>query len=495
MHKKNLVFVISLILSLSAAIAALLFNNKFEEISNYLFSSITSNFAWLYLLVMLFFVVFVFAIAFSRYGNIVLGKDNDVPDFSTFSWLAMLFCAGMGVALVFWGVSEPLSHYILPPVGIESCSPESAEFAMKASFLHWGVHAWADYAVIGLSMAYMQFRKGKNGLISCTLEPLYGEKNAKGIIGVIVDSLACFATISGVVTTLGLGVLQIAEGLETVIGIPNNIRTQIIVICILVIIFVVSAITGIDKGVKILSKANICIALFVLIGAFIVGPKVEILNNLVNGIGNYINDFFKDSLSINPYNDISWISSWDVFYWAWGIAWAPFCGAFIARISKGRTIREFIFGVVFVPVIISIIWFAIFGTLGLHLGSDGLISLEAMKEIAAKPESGIFVVLSYYPLGKVFSVISIFLLMIFFITSADSATYTLSSFSAGGKLNPPNTKKLIWGIVNALLAIGLLLSGGLHTLQTISIVAAFPFIFVMIAECISMIKSLRHEKY
>ncbi len=494
MKKINSVYLVSLALTLVIAFVALSFKEIFMTVSNALFSVISDNFAWLYLLVMLLFVVFVFGLAFSKYGKIRLGKDDDKPEYSTFDWFAMLFCAGMGVGLVFWGVSEPISHYITPAAGIESMSPESAEFAMKASFMHWGVHAWACYAVIGLPMAYMQFRKGKVGLVSVALEPLYGEKNSKGFWGKMVDILASFATIAGIVTSLGLGVLQIGSSFETIFGIPNTVVTQIVLILIVTTIFVLSATSGISKGVKFLSNINVYIALLLMTGLFIVGPKVEILNNLVNGIGNYFADFIRDSFALNPYSDTSWTVGWKVFYWAWWIAWAPFSGAFIARISKGRTIREFVFGVVFAPMLAAMVWFAIFGTLGLHLAESGSLTPEVMAGIAAQPESGVFVVLSQYPLGGLFSVIASVLLMIFFITSADSGTFVLASFSSGGELEPPNGRKIVWGVIQSVLAIALLLVGGLKPLQTLSIVAAFPFVFIMIAICIALVKDLSKEK-
>lgn len=492
--KKNGVFIISLAISLIIAFFTLFFRKEFSIISTILFIGISNNFSWLYLLAMLIFVVFVFIISFSKYGKIKLGKDDDKPEYSTFSWFAMLFCAGMGVGFVFWGVSEPLAHYVAPTSGIKGISAASAEFAIKSSFMHWGVHAWACYAVIALPLAYMQFRKGKPGLISSVLIPLYGENNFNGFLGKGVDILASFATVAGIVTSLGLGILQIGKGLEALLGIPNKVSTQVIIILVVTIIFIISAISGIGKGVKLLSNINICIAIIIMLTLFLVGPKVEILNNLVTGIGNYITDFMCDSLALSPYTDNSWTVEWKVFYWAWWIAWAPFSGTFIARISKGRTIREFIIGVVFIPTLAAIVWFSIFGTLGLHLAQNGVLSQKVINDIIINPETGIFQIFLYYPLGQSISIVACILLLCFFITSADSGTFVLASFSSDGALNPPNLKKIIWGITQAILAIALLLAGGLKPLQTISIVAAFPFVFVMLAACIALIKGLRTEE-
>lgn len=492
--KYNLVFIISLLVSLGVTLFAICFNKQFSDYSNVLFSGITENFAGIYLFVMFIFVIFVLTIACTKYGKLRLGPDDSKPEYSTFSWFAMLFCAGMGVGLVFWGISEPVSHYINPMAGIEAGTVEAAEFAMKASFMHWGIHPWANYAVVGLSLAYFQFRKGSPGLMSSTLEGLVGRKKTEGWIGKIADILASFASVAGIVTSLGLGVLQINSGLNIMFGLPNTLTVQIIIIVIVTAIFMWSAISGIDKGVKNLSNFNIFLALILMVSTFIVGPKIEILNNLVNGIGAYIGNFFQDSLAISPYGDASWIKAWRVFYWAWWIAWAPFVGIFIARISKGRTIREFVLGVVGAPTLASLVWFAIFGTLGLHLGTNKIMSMEELQQVAAVPESGLFTVLNHYPLGVILSLIVIFLLCTFFITSADSGTFVLAMLSSEGNMNPPIFKRVVWGMVQSGLAIGLLIVGGLKPLQTISIVAAFPFMFIMIGSCISLVKTLSREK-
>ncbi len=490
----NPVFIISLIISLGLTFFAIGFNQQFSRLSNTLFSGITENFAWMYLIVMFMFVLFVLGIACSKYGRLRLGSDDSRPEYSTFSWFAMLFCAGMGVGLVFWGISEPISHYINPMTGVEAGSAEAAEFAIRASFMHWGIHPWANYAVVGLALAYFQFRKGRPGLMSSTLEGVIGEKGLKGWIGKTADILASFASVAGIVTSLGLGVLQINSGLNIMFGLPDTLMVQIIIIAIVTTIFMWSAISGINKGVKRLSDFNVFLAAILMVAAIIVGPKVEILNNLVNGIGGYMGTFFRDSLAIPVYGDASWVKAWRVFYWAWWIAWAPFVGIFIARISKGRTIREFVLGVVVAPTLASVMWFAIFGSMGLHLGTKGMLSADELQQVAAVPESGLFTVLSNYPLGSTLSLVVIVLLCTFFITSADSGTFVLAMLSSDGEMNPPCVKKVIWGLVQSGLAIGLLIAGGLKPLQTVSIVAAFPFMFIMIGACVSLIRELKKEK-
>ncbi|MDR1018094.1 MAG: BCCT family transporter [Lachnospiraceae bacterium] len=489
----NHVFIISLILTLAIAFWAIFGKTSFGIVSNAVFNFLSVDFGWLYLLIMFVFVVFVIVLAISKYGSIKLGDDDSVPEYKTSSWFAMLFGCGMGVGLVFWGISEPISHYIAPMAGIKAGSAEAAQFAMKSSFMHWGIQPWANYAIIGLALAYFTFRKKKKGLISSIFEPLIGEKKVNGFWGKLIDVLAVFATVAGVVTSLGLGVLQINSGLKYMFGVPTTLLIQIIIIGVISVIVIWSAVSGIDKGIKLISDANLYIAIGLMILVFLVGPKVDVINNFVNGFGQYLGTFIQDSLGINTYSDLSWLRNWRIFYWAWWIAWAPFVGVFIARISKGRTIREFIAGVVIAPTLGSLLWFAIFGTLGINLGSKGILSTKALQAVVAKPETGLFVVMQKYPFGMILSVVALVLLCTFFITSANSGTFVLSMLSSNGNLNPPNNKKILWGIVQAVLAIGLLVAGGLKPLQIISIAAAFPFIFIMLFAMVSLVKSLKGE--
>ncbi len=491
--KSNSVYIISLIITAVIAVWSIFFKDSFTSLSDKIFSILTVDFGWSYLVSMTAFVGFCIFIAFSKYGKIKLGPDDSKPEYNTISWFAMLFGAGMGVGLVFWGVAEPLSHFIAP-MGLEPGTAEAANFAMKTSFMHWGIHPWANYCIIGLALAYFQFRKGKPGPISSIFEPLIGEKGVKGPIGKTIDILAIFATVAGVTTSLGLGVLQINSGINYLFGIPETLLIQIIIIVIFSVIYIWSAVAGIEKGIKIVSDINLYLAFGLMVVAVIIGPNLNMINSFVNGLGQYMGNFVSDSLYTNTYGDNSWVNAWRIFYWAWWIAWAPFVGAFIARISKGRTIKEFIFGVVLAPAIGSMIWFAIFGSLGINLGIEGTLSTEVMTKIVSSPETALFIVMENYPLGKILSIISMILVCTFFVTSANSGTFVLSMLSTEGNLNPPNSKKVVWGVVQSLLAIGLLIAGGLKPLQTISIVAAFPFIFIMIFACVSLIKALKKEK-
>ena len=492
--EKQTVFYLSLIITAAIAIWALVGKESFTKVSDFVFNFFTQEFGWLYLIAMFGFVAFVVVLAFSKWGNIRLGPDDSKPEYNTVSWFAMLFGAGMGVGLVFWGISEPLSHYIAPISGIEPASPAAADFAIRSSFMHWGIHPWANYAIIGLALAYFQFRKNKPGLISTILEPVMGTKKPHTGLRHLVDILAVFATVAGVVTSLGLGVLQINSGLNYLFGIPSTLFVQIVIIAIISVIYIWSAVSGIEKGIKLVSDANLYIALGLMLVAVLIGPKIEIINNFVNGVGQYIGNFIQDSLSISSYGDSSWVQKWRVFYWSWWIAWAPFVGIFIARISKGRTIREFIAGVVLAPTLGSLIWFAIFGTLGIHLGATGQLLTSEMEEVVNTPEVGLFVVMQKYPFSIVLCIVAIVLLCTFFITSANSGTFVLSMLTSNGNLNPPNGKKILWGVLQSILAVGLLIAGGLNPLQSISIAAAFPFIFIMLLTCISMVKALKQEK-
>ena len=489
--ENNKVFYISLLLSIMVVFWGIIASENFQSIASSIMKFLTEYFGWAYLLSMLIFVIFALFLAFSRFGKIKLGPDNSTPEYSTLSWFAMLFGAGMGIGLVFWGVAEPLAHFTNPPYGTAG-SPEAANFAMKSVFMHWGFHPWANYSILGLALAYFQFRKNKPALVSSVFIPIIGEERAKGSIGKLIDILAIFATVGGVATSLGLGTLQINSGLNFLFNIPKNYKVQLIIILIVTVIYILTAVSGVEKGIKLISDINLYVAFGLLLLCILIGPKIQIINSLVNGLGEYVQNFIQDSLKISSYGDNGWLGSWRIFYWAWWIAWAPFVGTFIARISKGRTIKEFIMGVIVAPSLASFVWFSVFGSMGLNLSNK--LSIDVLKSIAAEPDTALFVVLSNYKFGAIISIVAVFLLCTFFITSANSATFVLGMLSSNGNLNPSNKRKILWGIVQALFAVALLLSGGLGALQTASIAVAFPFIFVMILACVSIIKALKEEK-
>lgn len=488
-NKPSSVFIISLIVTILVAAWGILSPQSMGNSASTAFNWLTLNFSWFYLAIMFAFIVFVLALAFSKYGVVRLGPDDSKPEHTTLSWFAMLFSAGMGVGLVFWGAAEPLTHFLGPnPIyGLTPGSPEAGEFALFASFMHWGLHPWAAYAVVALPMAYMQFRKNKPALVSSALIPLIGDEGAKGPIGKLVDILAIFATVAGIGTSLGLGAMQINSGLNYLFDVPQNDFTILIIIIVATVLYVGTALIGIDKGISLIADINIYIAGGIMAVLFVLGPTRNILEMLVSTIGQYIYRIIPDSMALSAWGDNSWIYGWRVFYWAWWIAWAPFSGAFIARISKGRTIREFVAGVTVVPALGSFIWFAIFGTIGINQGA------EFAAKATEVTESAIFHVLETVPFGNVLSVVIIILVFTFFVTSANSGTYALGMMSEGGTLNPSKKALGLWGVLMAVVAYGLMLAGGLEVLQTASIVAAFPFAFVMIFLMIAFVKALKEE--
>jgi glycine betaine transporter len=488
--KDNTVFYVSLVLSGIVVLWGIIAKESFANFANFLLDYLTTNFGWAYLVSMFIFVIFALGLAFSKYGNIKLGPDDSKPEYSTTSWFGMLFGAGMGIGLVFWGVAEPISHFV-SPVGADPGSMEAANFAMRSSFMHWGFHPWANYSIIGLALAYFQFRKNKPGMISSIFLPLIGEKGVNGPLGKLIDILAVFATVAGVATSLGLGTLQINSGLNFLFNLPETTVIQIAIILIITVLYIGTAVSGIDKGIKVLGDINLVLAFGLLLLTFILGPTLKIINSITNGFGQYMNNFISSSLHVEPFGDNGWLKGWTIFYWAWWIAWAPFVGTFIARISKGRTIREFIFGVMFAPALVSMVWFAVFGATGINLVDK--IGVEGLSLAANNPATALFQVFSYYPLSKVLSIITVVLLGTFFITSANSATFVLGMFSSHGDLNPTTSKQVIWGVIQSLFATALLIAGGLGALQTASVAAAFPFIFIMLFAMVSLVKALKEE--
>ncbi|WP_281699849.1 BCCT family transporter [Cetobacterium somerae] len=461
----------------------------FEKATTNLLDSIITNFGFLYLIIVLVIALVCLFLCCSSYGNIKLGKDNSKPEYSNLSWFSMLFSAGMGVGLVFFGVAEPMTHYAYPIGGIDGGTKEAIDFAFKTSFFHWGIHPWAIYSFLALAMAYFQFRKGEKGLISSLFSPILKGKSYEKKVKTIIDIIAILATITGVATTLGLGALQINSGLNYLFNIPNSILSQIVIITIVTVIFIASALGSLDKGIKILSNINVLISVVLLLMVIILGPTISIFNVFSENLGNYLNNFLKISLKTNSFGDNKWMSAWTIFYWSNWVAWTPFVGTFIARISKGRTIREFVIGVVIIPSIVSFIWFSAFGTLGITLGK------EFVTVAVENTETALFLVFGQYRFGALMSGIAILLLGSFFITSADSATYVLGMMSSDGDLNPPSYKKLIWGITQSLLAIALIFAGGLNMLKTASIIIAFPLLILFPIMIFTMFYSLKRDMY
>ncbi|WP_207494466.1 glycine betaine uptake BCCT transporter [Aridibaculum aurantiacum] len=485
-----MVFKVAISIVLLFVLWGLVSPSGLAESSGNLLSIITEKFGWFYLLSTFSFLVFSIVLAFSKYGSIRLGADTDRPQYTNRSWFAMLFSAGMGIGLVFWGVAEPINHYIAPPQDAIPQTPHAARLAMRYSFFHWGLHAWAIYTVIGLAIAYFTFRKGKSGLISSTFYPLLGDK-VEGPIGKTIDILAIIATIFGVATSLGLGTLQINGGLNHLTNLPNNFSSQLTIIVIVTILYLLSATTGLDKGIKILSNVNLLMAVSLLVFVLFAGPTAFLFDVFTTTLGSYIQNLVQMSLTLSPFSAGSWIKDWTLFYWAWWIAWAPFVGMFIARVSRGRTIKEFVLGVLLVPSLFGFVWFAVFGGTGLHLElfRNGNITEAVQTDVT----SALFTTLQQLPIGAILSGIATLLIITFFITSADSATFVLGMLSSKGVQNPTVKVKVVWGLMQSTIAAVLLLSGGLQGLQTASIVAAAPFAIIMCLMCYSLYCSLQEE--
>lgn len=462
-----------------------------EMIFSWLLSAFCSDFGWFYLLSVVFFIGFLIYLALSRYGSIVLGKDGDKPEHSTFSWFFMLFAAGMGIGLVFWSVAEPMSHYITPPYG-EGGTAESAVLAMQYSFMHWGLHPWACYIVIGLPLAYFQFRKGTPALLSQCVAPIIGEKRACGVLGSIIDVLAVFATVFGVATSLGLGAMQINSGLNYVFGIPYCEPVLFGIIAVATALFITSSVSGIDKGIKILSDTNMAIMAILLVFVFFSGSMLFVMNFMVESFGQYISNLISASFWTDSFGQSDgWLNGWTIFYWAWWISWGPFVGGFIARISKGRTIREFVVGALICPTVLSVIFMSIMGGNAIHMDMNGVTTIaDAMSENISY---ALFALLAEFPLAKVTSLVAVILICIFFITSADSSTFVCAMMTAKGVQNPPNSLKIFWGLSEGVVAAVLLFVGGLTALQSAAIVSAFPMIFVSFLMIAALLRTLKAD--
>ncbi|ASN04816.1 BCCT family transporter [Virgibacillus necropolis] len=487
---KNPVFFISVIIVTFLVIFGAIWPENFKVGAEALFGFTTINFGWFYLLAVFIFVLFLFGISITKYGKIRLGPANSRPEYPFFTWIGMLFSAGFGAGLVFWGVAEPMSHFFATPFpGLEGQTEEAARVAMGYAFFHWGVSQWSVFAIVGLVIAFLQFKKSKKGLISTSIKPVIGKNKS---VATTIDSLAVIATVMGVATSLGLGILQMTGGLKTVFGVPDSLWVQISIAGVMLLTYLLSSSTGLNKGIKYLSNLNLGLCLLLLVFVFFTGPTVFILNTFVLGLGDYFTNFVQYSLRLSPYTGGTWVREWTIFYWAWAIAWSPFVGAFVARVSKGRSIREFVFGVLIVPPAIACLWIAAFG--GTALFSDlnnGTAIAEAVnKDLAV----ALFQTFGGLPLTDIMSVLAIFLIFTFLVTSADSATYILGSMTSRGSLNPGLTGKIIWGILITAIAVVLIIAGGLSALQTASLVSALPFTVILILMLISFVRMLKVEQ-
>ncbi|MFU8946461.1 BCCT family transporter [Mycetocola zhadangensis] len=477
---------------------AIIFPDAAESLFAGIQAGIVSNFNWYYVLIAAFFVIFSLWVGFSRFGDIKLGKDDDEPEFSLGSWFSLLFAAGMGIGLVFYGVGEPLSHFANPRPGVEGTPSQLAQQALSQTYLHWGVHAWAIYVVVGLALAYAIHRRGRPVSMRWTLEPLLG-KRVRGGWGNLIDVVALVGTLFGVATSLGLGVVQISAGLESAGIIEASEFVNIILILIITGAVLLSVLSGVAKGMKWLSNINLVLAAMIVVFILIVGPSQFLLRDFVQSIGAYLQSFIGLSFNTGAFSGEAgetWQAAWTTFYWGWWISWAPFVGIFIARISRGRTVRQFVAGVLLVPTLITFLWFSVLGGSALYSelnGPGGLIG----KDGSVNVEGALFAMLNQLPAGTALTIGAITLIAVFFVTSADSGALVMSMIGSGGQVEPKRWIRAFFACVTSALAIALLLAGGLQALQTAAIIIALPFSVIMLLMCwaTSIAFSREHQAY
>ena len=483
-------------------IAFIIFGAFFNELANEVFGQakafISVRFGWFFIVVVNLALLMSIYLIFSKYGDIRLGYQTEEPEYNLLSWIGMLFSAGIGIGLLYWGTAEPLQHFMAPPIG-EPETVAAAKQAMNISFLHYGLHVWAIYGMVALSLAYFHYRRGLPLAIRSTLYPLIGKK-IYGPWGHTVDTLAVFGTMFGVVTTLGLGVLQINAGLETLFGIPNTITVQIILIVLITMLASLSLLMGLDKGIKRLSDINIFLTIVLLSFVIFLGPTQFIINSFVENIGNYIHQVIPLGLWTESYvGEENWQSSWTIFYWAWWISWSPFVGVFIARISRGRTIREFILGVLLIPITILFLWFTAFGGSAVHMelmaaADPSLASPGLVEAVKADYGSAIFKLMEFYPFAKAATLLIIVMIVLWFVTSSDSASFVIDMLTSGGDANPPKIQRLFWAGTEGVIAAVLLAAGGLGALQAASIVSGFPFAIVILVMLYALLRGLSRDR-
>lgn len=490
MKNKKSVFYISLILSLMLISTGIFIPEKLESFSSGSLGFIYNNLGWFILGCVFIFFAFCMYLGVSKFGNIRLGDDHDRPEYNTATWIGMLFSASIGISLVFWGIAEPVSYYIDPPVG-EGYSEQAAKTAMQYVYLHWGVSAWACYALVGVSLAFFQFRKKLPSSLSSVFYPLIGER-IKGPMGKWIDIIVILSIVIGIATSLGFGTLQVNSGMNSLWELPVNITTQVAIIGIVTVVYIASTISGLQGAIKHLSNLNMLLA-FALIGfVILMGPTQTIFKILFQGIGDYAQNFISMSFRTEPYSDGTWIASWTLFYFGWWIAWAPLVGSFVARISKGRTIKEFMMGAVFIPALGSFVWFAVMGGSAIHI-IQNLGEVALAEAVKTDVTSALFKFLGYFPAGTLLSILAMVLVLVFFVTSANSAVFVLGMVSENGNPNPTNVTKVIWGVVIAGISIVLIMTGGLSGLQSALVATALPLSVLLLLMCYSTYKGLNEE--
>ncbi|RUR27645.1 BCCT family transporter [Vreelandella nanhaiensis] len=493
-HGGKSVFIASTVVIFSLVVVGAAFPEGFGNAAEAALETVTRLFGWFYLFSVFGFVVFLFGLACSKYGKVRLGPQDSTPNYSFFSWVSMLLAAGFGVGLVFYGMAEPMTHYIEPPYGDVTAETEAAaRYAIQYSYFNWGIHQWAAFSVVGLIIAYFQFRKGQAGLVSSVLSSVTAKNPRIRPYASWLDVFAVVATVMGVATSLGLGVLQMNGGLNAVFGLPENGFWQFIILLVMFCAYMLSTWSGLDKGIKRLSNLNMALCIGLMLYVLVTGPTIAILETITLGIGDYLQNFIGMSLRISPYSDNEWASSWTIFYWAWVIAWSPFVGTFVARVSRGRTIKEYVFGVLLVPPLLACLWIGVFGgaALNMELNGDNVGLAAATQDNITV---ALFEMFELMPFSGVLSVVAMILIFIFLVTSADSASYIVAQMTDNGSINPPLYKRIIWGVLIAAICLTLIVAGGLSGLQSAAVLSALPFTFILYMMVIVLVRELRADR-
>ncbi|WP_028575655.1 BCCT family transporter [Desulfonatronovibrio hydrogenovorans] len=484
------VFFGSAVITVLFVVFTLLSPDKAAEIFGSIQGWITETVGWFYILAVASFLLFVVFLGLSKFGSIKLGPDHSEPDYSYMSWFAMLFSAGMGIGLMFFGVAEPVMHYMSPPVG-EAESIEAAREAMKITFFHWGVHAWAIYAVVAISLAYFSYRHDLPLTIRSAFYPLIGER-IHGPLGHAIDIFAVFGTMFGVATSLGLGVMQVNAGLEYLFGVPNTVFVQIILIAVITAMATISVVLGLDGGIRRLSELNMILAVSIVGFVLVAGPTVFLMQAFTQNVGAYVADIISMTFNLYAYEPTTWLGGWTLFYWGWWIAWSPFVGMFIARVSKGRSIREFVMGVLMVPVGFTFMWMTFFGNTALHMILvQGITQLG--DAVSADTTVALFQFFEHLPFSTLASLVATILVVTFFVTSSDSGSLVIDMLTSGGEEDAPVWQRIFWACTEGVVAAALLLAGGLGALQTATIASALPFTVIMLLMCWGLLRALRIE--
>ena len=456
-------------------------------------SVVLSSLGWLYLVLTTAFLVLGAWMALGLYGSIKLGPDDSEPEFSTSSWLAMLFAGGMGAGLVFWGVAEPVSHFAFPPGGVQPATAESARLAMVLSNLHWGFHAWSIYAVCALVIAYFMFRRGMPGMVSTPIRATMGATRTTRLLGFTADIIGVFAVVFGLAGSLVLGILQVRGGLSQVFNIPATEAVSLVILAVVVVAFMISAMSGLGKGIKILSNLNMSLAIGLMLFVLVVGPTAYLMESFVNAIGDYFSALPAYAFRLLSYEkQMDWTSAWTLTYLIWWVAWGPFVGVFIARISRGRTIRQFCLGVILIPTLFSILWFAVLGGSGIWVELEGGGGLAGI--VSEDVSTALFAFLDFLPAGGLLNALAIALVFIFLVTSADSGTFVVSMMSSEGTLEPGRKLKLVWGTAITVLTISILVAGSVEVAKAMAIFGALPFTLVIVVQIVAFLRALRQER-